>query len=104
MKTVFPKDIADSMRTCILSIFWPKRDIIDFFNNNGCTKSDLKDVNLSLNRAQIIDTVFRNLNKRTDGGIGQLRSMLQNLVVWNHFDPYYFKELGKLNENDAIRN
>ncbi|MFD1849419.1 restriction endonuclease [Oceanobacillus bengalensis] len=104
MKTVFPKDIADSMRTCILSIFWPKKDIIDFFINNGCTKSDLKNVNESLKRSQIIDMVFGNLNNRVDGGIGQFRSMLQALVVWNHFDPYFFKTLKKLDESEAKRN
>lgn len=104
MKTVFPKDIADSMRTCILSIFWPKKDIIDFFINNGCTKNDLKNVNESLNRSQIIDLVFGNLNNRVDGGIGQFRSMLQALVEWNHFDPYFFKKLKKLDESEAKRN
>ncbi|MBG9911982.1 hypothetical protein ABD83_11120 [Bacillus xiamenensis] len=108
MKTVFPKDIADFMRTCILSIFWPKKDIISFFYNNGCTKSDMKNAinfeELNLSRSQIIDIVFNNLFKRTDGGIGQFRSMLHALVNWEHFDPYYFKKLKKLDESEAIRN
>jgi hypothetical protein len=26
----FPKDITDAMRTCILAIFWPTEQIIDF--------------------------------------------------------------------------
>lgn len=108
MKTVFPKDITDSMRTCILSIFWPKKDIISFFDNNGCTKNDLKNVinfeELGFSRSQIIDIVFNNLFKRSDGGIGQIRSMLQALINWDHFDPYYFKKLKKLDESEAIRN
>lgn len=108
MKTVFPKDIADSMRTCILSIFWPKKDIIAFFENNGCTKNDLKNVidfeELNINRSRIIDIVFNNLFKRNDGGIGQFRAMLQSLIEWDHFDPYFFGNLKKLDESEAIRN
>lgn len=70
----FPKDITDAMRTCILAIFWPKEQIVDFFKNNGCTNRDLKTV-LSQglenkNRAAIIDEVFGQLNVRDDKGIG----------------------------------
>jgi hypothetical protein len=108
MNTVFPKDITDSMRTCILSIFWPKKDIISFFQHNGCTKRDLKEAIdyevLELSRSQIIEVVFNNLYKRGDGGICQFRSMLQSLVNWNHFDPFYFIQLKKLDEKEAIRN
>lgn len=108
MKTIFPKDVTDSMRTCILSIFWPKKDIISFFVNNGCTKSELKDVynfdELGISRSQIIDIVFKNLYGRSDGGIGQFRSMLQALLEWDHFDPFYFNKLNKLDQDDALRN
>ena len=31
MNNTFPKDIMDRMKDCILSIFWAKRDIVDFF-------------------------------------------------------------------------
>lgn len=108
MQATFPKDVTDSMRTCILSIFWPKKDIISFLNNNGCTKSDLKEVinhkESDLSRSQIIDIVFSNLYKRSDGGMGQFRSMLQSLVEWDHFDPYYFNSLKKLDKSEAKRN
>ncbi|MGK4118326.1 restriction endonuclease [Lysinibacillus capsici] len=108
MKDFFPKDITDSMRTCILSIFWPKKDIISFFTNNGCTKQDLKQVlnyeELNLSRSKIIDIVFSNLNNRTDGGLGQFRAILQALIQWNHYDPYYFEKLKKLDKNEALRN
>ncbi|MYL45524.1 hypothetical protein GLV94_07685 [Virgibacillus halodenitrificans] len=108
MNAVFPKDITDSIRTCILSIFWPKKDIVSFFQHNSCTKRDLGEVVdyevLGLNRSQIIEIVFNNLRKRGDGGIGQFRSILQSLIDWNHFDPYYFKKLKKLDEKEAIRN
>ena len=62
MQSFFPKDVTDSMRTCILSIFWPKKDIVAFLKNNGCTKNDLKEVinykELKISRSQIIDIVF----------------------------------------------
>ena len=64
----FPTDIRNCMRDCILSIFWPKKDIVTFFENCGCTKDDLKSVaNLSeegLSRARIIDAVFERLTAR----------------------------------------
>ena len=34
MVNTFPKDILDCMKGCILSIFWPKKDIIDFFKKS----------------------------------------------------------------------
>jgi len=108
MKNYFPKDIKDSMRTCILSIFWPKKDIISFFESNGCTKNDLKQVlqyeELNLNRANIIDIVFNSLSRRTDGGLGQFRTILKALIEWNSYDPYYFDKLKKLDKSEAIRN
>jgi len=103
----FPKDITDAMRTCILAIFWPKEQIVDFFKNNGCTNRDLKIV-LSQglenkNRAAIIDEVFGQLNARDDKGIGQYRAMLASIINWDHFDPYYFKQLKRLDEAEAKR-
>ncbi len=104
MKT-FPKDILDSMRSCILAIFWPRKDIIDFFSNNGCTKRDIGKVidfkGKHLSRADIVDLVFESLSKRE--GLGPFRSMLQSLIEWNHFDPYFFNKLKKLDEDEAKR-
>lgn len=107
MPMTFPKDIADAMRACILAIFWPKNQIIDFFKNNSCTVRDLACVKNyeveQLARAQIVDKVFASLHARDDGGIGQFRAMLQSLIQWSHFDPYYFIKLKKLDEAEAIR-
>ncbi|MBP1157674.1 MULTISPECIES: restriction endonuclease [unclassified Paenibacillus] len=107
MSIKFPKDIADAMRACILAIFWPKEQIVDFLKNNNCTSRDLavvKNYNEeSLNRAQIVDRVFQALHSRDDGGWGQFRAMLVSLKEWNHFDPYYFKKLKKLDEAEALR-
>jgi hypothetical protein len=107
MSTKFPKDIADSMRACILAIFWPKEHIIDFFKNNNCTTRDLADVKNyneeGMNRAKIVDRVFQALQARDDGGWGQFRAMLVSLKDWNQFDPYFFKKIKKLDEAEALR-
>ncbi|MFX4303614.1 restriction endonuclease [Alicyclobacillus tolerans] len=105
MPQQFPKDITDAMRNCILAIFWPKKDIIDFFKSCGCTNSDLRSVTQqeTVNRAEIVDLVFSALHGRTDGGVGQFRAMLKALTEWNHFDPYFFQTLRKLDEQEAKR-
>lgn len=94
------------MKGCILSIFWPKKDIIDFFKNVSCTSKELivESEYKELPRARIVDMVFDNLEKRSDLGIGQFRAMLKQLTEWDYFDPYYFKKLNKLNEDEAKRN
>lgn len=94
------------MKGCILSIFWPKRDIIDFFHNVSCTSRELMPESeyKELPRAKIVDIVFSNLEKRSDLGIGQFRAMLKQLTEWDYFDPYYFKKLNKLDEDEAKRN
>ena len=41
MGTTFPEDIKDSMKECILSIFGPQKDIIDFMKKVGCILREL---------------------------------------------------------------
>jgi len=107
IKITFQKDIQDSMRDCILAIFWPKKEIISFFQNNNCTSNDLKDVQNfkepEMKRAEIVDRVFEKLQMRDDGGLGQFRSMLHSLINWSNFDPYYFEKIHKLNKDEALR-
>ena len=95
MGTTFPKDIMDCMKGCILSIFWPKKDIVDFMKKVGCTSRELMPESeyKELHRAEIVDKIFTNLEKRSDSGIGQFRCMLKELTEWNYFDPYYFQKL-----------
>lgn len=106
MGTRFPKDIMDCMRGCILSIFWPKKDIVDFMKKIGCTSRELlvESEYKELHRAEIVDKIFYNLEKRSDLGIGQFRCMLKELTEWNYFDLYYFQKLNKLDESEAKRN
>lgn len=106
MVNTFPKDIMDCMKGCILSIFWPKKDIVDFFQKSGCTQRELMPESeyRDLHRVEIIERVFSNLEKRNDLGIGQFRSMLKRLTEWDYFDPYYFKKINKLDEAEAKSN
>jgi Restriction endonuclease len=104
----FPSDIKGCMKDCILSIFWPRNDIYTFFKDHDCTKSDLipivnfKDSGLS--RSSMIDAVFNQLDCRPDNGLGTYRAMLQSLLKWNRFDPYYFDNLKKLDRSVAKQN
>ncbi len=102
----FSSDILGCMRDCILSLLWAKKDIYSFFENNGCTKSDLKTIEnyKEQNRLSIVNTMFDHLSSRTDNGLGIFRAMLKSLLEWSHFDPYYFDQLQKLNREQASKN
>lgn len=101
----FPEDIKLAMRDCILKLLWPKDDIVAFFKNNSCTKSDVEALGdyKSKARYQIVDSMFAHLSSKTDGGLGPFRAMLQSLVAWSHFDSFYFDDLKKLKRSDADR-
>nr|WP_297388718.1 restriction endonuclease [uncultured Roseateles sp.] len=104
----FPADIKGCMKDCILSLFWPRKQIVDFFQQHGCTKVELEGLKIegegALLRHQIVDVLFDKLTARADGGLGPLRAMLQSLLSWSHFDPYYFDKLKKLDRGAATRN
>lgn len=101
----FPSDIKGAMRECILKILWPKKDIVQFFADNGCTKSDIAVIGnpQDSHRYQLVDKMFEHLSAKTDGGLGPYRAMLQSLTTWSQFDSYYFNTLAKLNRTDADR-
>ena len=101
----FPSDIKVGMRDCILKLLWPKDDIVQFFSDNGCTRADIKSLgdHKELQRYKIVDSMFNHLTTKPDGGLGPFRSMLQSLIGWSSFDPYYFDNLKKLNRADAER-
>ena len=101
----FPSDVKAAMKTCIMSLIWPRQDILSFFRNHDCTKQDLSAIanfkQIGLSRGAMIDAVFERLDVRMDNGIGPYRAMLRSLVDWDHFDPYYFDELRKLERQTA---
>lgn len=95
-----PKEIADSMRTCILSLFWRKVDVIDFFHRVGCTKEDLRRARnyeaLNLTRTAIVEDIMTRIQARSDGGVAPMRNAIRELINWSTFDPYLFGPGGKL--------
>jgi hypothetical protein len=72
----FPSDIKSAMRECILKLLWAKDDIVSFFSNNGCTKSDIAALgnHKELHRAKIVDEMFSHLSSKSDEGLGQFRA------------------------------
>ena len=42
----FPADIKGCMKDCILSLFWPRKDIVGFFEKHGCTKAEIAPLQL----------------------------------------------------------
>ena len=55
---------------------------IYFLRSIGCVSRDLIPENeyKELNRAEIVDRIFYNLEQRSDSGIGQFRSMIKTLT------------------------
>lgn len=104
----FPADIKGCMKDCILSLFWPRKDIIGFFEKHGCTKKETSSLQIegenALKRSDVIDAMFSALEARPDAGLGPFRAMLQSLLNWSHFDPYYFDTLHKLDRSKADKN
>jgi hypothetical protein len=96
------------MRTCILSVLWAKKDIHAFFVRHNCEKADLTVIDnynaQNLTRAAMVDLMFARLESRADSGLGPLRAILQSLLNWANFDPYYFDTIKKLNRDEAQRN
>jgi len=101
----FPNDIKGCMKDCILSVLWPKQDIYTFLSDHGCTSADLKVIaqfkDEGMTRSKMIDVMFEHLSSLPTGGLGPFRSMLQSLLNWSRFDPYYFDNLKKLDRSKA---
>lgn len=104
---MFPADIMNCMKECILALFWPRRDIETFFRSNGCTKADLKTIaafkERDISRNAMVDAMFAQLTSRPDGGLGPFRAMLHSLINWSHFDSYWFETKQKLDRRKAER-
>jgi hypothetical protein len=93
------------MKDCILSLIWPKSEIYSFFADHRCAKADLRPIDdfkeRQLSRSVMVDTMFNHLSAKPDGGLGPFRAMLQSLLEWSRFDPYYFDQLRKLDRAKA---
>lgn len=96
------------MRDCILSVLWARKDIYSFFVDHSCGKVELKLIespeSKGLSREAMVDLIFNRLSERADGGLGPFRAMLNSLLKWSNFNPYYFDNLKKLDRGKAERN
>ena len=101
MAPEIPLDIRDAMRDCILSVFWPKKKIIEFFESVGCPNEIVSAVNLETSRLSIIVETFSLLTARQDRGYDTFQVMLDRLSNWSYFDPYYFETIEKLDKAKA---
>lgn len=80
----FPADIKGCMKDCILSLFWPRKDIVGFFEKHECTKAEIALLRIegenALKRHEVIDALFSALAARPNNGLGPFRAMLQSLL------------------------
>ena len=76
----FPADIKGCMKGCILSLFWPRKDILGFFEKQGCTKAEVGRLQIDgenpLKRHEIVDTLFETLAARADAIIKHLQQII----------------------------
>ena len=103
----FPPDLKSLLKDCILSLFWPKAEIIKFLQQCGAQATDLSVVRApssELRRHEIVDDVFYRLGRRSDGGIPTFQQMAARLSEWSHFDRYWFEEKQKLDRPQAESN
>ncbi len=100
-----PLDIKEMLHDCIMSVFWPRRKIIEFFNSVGCpdriTEAVCIEGDNSLSRHEVIVEVFSQLSKRGDGGFQIFQSMIDRMSNWDYFDPYWFDKQKKLDKADS---
>ncbi|GAA3717641.1 hypothetical protein GCM10022268_27620 [Sphingomonas cynarae] len=89
------------MHDCILAIFWPKKQILDFLLSVDCPLNILPPVDTQLSRHEIVIDAFSRLSARPDRGYAVFQTMIDRLSNWSYLDPYYFVKLAKLDSRDA---
>ncbi|MHA6248497.1 restriction endonuclease [Pontibacter sp. CAU 1760] len=101
---IISKEILDALRECILNIFWPKTDVLDFFQSCGCPVHPLKELQgkkQDFSRKEIVDIVFKHLCQNYDDGIGPIRRMVHELENWSTYNSIHFEVGGNLNIQKA---
>ncbi len=98
------REEKESIKDCILKIFWTKKEVITFLDDNGCNHVEVKHLKHyeALVKSKIIDLMFRHLTSMPDSGTSQFKSMINNLSKWEHFNSHYFEKLKKLNKDVAL--
>jgi Restriction endonuclease len=99
-----PLDIRALLHDCILSLFWPKQKIIEFFESVGYRDDTLKSAivgEFSLSRHAIVTEAFSRMSARADRGYPVFQTMIDRLSNWSHFDKYWFETTQKLDRAKA---
>jgi len=98
-----PLDLRERMRDCILSLFWPKKKIIEFLASVDTPAAVLPTDDTEKTRKDIVVDVFAKLGNRPDRGYVVFQTMMDRLMNWSYFDPYYFDTLQKLDKGEAFK-
>jgi hypothetical protein len=96
-----PLDIRELLHDCILAIFWPKKKIAEFFQSVGYPLPEQELNREGATRHTIVVEAFSKLSARTDRGYGVFQTMIDRLVNWTYFDPYWFETVPKLDRKEA---
>jgi hypothetical protein len=99
-----PLDIRELLHDCILALFWPKAKILEFLESAGCPEalsSKIGSKQGDLSRHQMVVEAFSLLTARPDRGFSIFQIMIDRLMTWSYFDPYWFETVPKLNRADA---
>ncbi|KKQ97739.1 MAG: hypothetical protein UT24_C0012G0050 [Candidatus Woesebacteria bacterium GW2011_GWB1_39_12] len=85
------QDTKNSVKDCLLSLFYRKNDLIQFLKSCGSTSSDLINIGELMTKSRIVDTYFGNLEQRLDNGTAQYHSLMRQIIDWDDFDSYWFR-------------
>lgn len=100
-----PLDVKQTLKRCMLAIFWPKKDIIEFLRSVDCPDSILAGLvtegQSALSRRDIVSEVISKLSSRPDRGHATYQLMIDRLSNWSHFDRYWFDDQKKLDREEA---
>ncbi|KKW38102.1 hypothetical protein A2454_03240 [Candidatus Peribacteria bacterium RIFOXYC2_FULL_55_14] len=89
----YSADVKRCLKDCLLGIFYKKDDLICFLRDDcGCTNADLRGIDSSLIKSQIVDILYGNIDERGNSGKMQLHTIIQNVLQWSDFGSYWFKK------------
>jgi hypothetical protein len=94
-----PLDIRELLHDCILALFWPKKKIAEFLAS--VSYPDPIDIGEGTTRHTIVVDAFSRLGRRPDRGFPVFQTMIDRLVNWSYFDPYWFEKVPKLDRSEA---
>ena len=102
---IFSPLLKRQIKDCLLAIFWPKKDVYNFFKQHACPANVLAAIGdwdaQGLSRAKIIDVAFESLENLPDNGTLYFNLFLDSLSEWSHFDDFWFKTENKLDLGEA---